>query len=137
MQAIGYVLALGDFILQTLLYDLSFALRQLRKTPGLAVLAIVTLALGVGANTAIFTVVESVLLRPLPYPHSDRLVFVAAGGKAEFTNTSWLNYRDIRDQSQLMSDAAAYSEDVGVIEGGRRQSVSFGAAGYGQCAVDA
>ena len=67
--------------MQTLFQDLSFALRQLRKTPGLAVLAIVTLALGVGANTAIFTVIESVLLRPLPYPHSDRLLYIAAGDK--------------------------------------------------------
>jgi putative ABC transport system permease protein len=102
--------------MRTLLYDLSFALRQLRKTPGLAVLAIVTLALGVGANTAIFTVIESVLLRPLPYAHSDRLIYIGGGNKAGFTSTSWLNYRDIRDQSRQLSAAAGYSEDVGVLE---------------------
>ncbi len=60
----------------TLFYDLRFAFRQLIKTPGMALLAILTLALGIGANTAIFTVVESVLLRPLPYPNSKQLVFI-------------------------------------------------------------
>jgi len=65
--------------MQTLFYDLRYALRQLGKTPGLAMLAILTLALGVGANTAIFTIIESVLLRPLPYPHSDRLLVIAPG----------------------------------------------------------
>src|ERR1700735_4006974 len=102
--------------MRTLLYDLRYTLRQLRKTPGLAVLAIVTLALGVGANTAIFTVIESVLLRPLPYAHSDRLIYIGGGNKAGFTSTSWLNYRDIRDQSRQLSAAAGYSEDVGVLE---------------------
>ena len=57
--------------------DLKFAARQLRKTPGVTLLAILTLALGLGANTTIFTVIESVLLRPLPYANSDRLVAVS------------------------------------------------------------
>ena len=62
--------------MQTLVYDLRYAFRQLRKTPGLALLAILTLGLGVGANTAIFTVIENVLLRPLPYAHADRLLYI-------------------------------------------------------------
>src|ERR1019366_6776627 len=91
----------------TLFSDLRYALRQLRKTPGLALLAILTLALGVGANTAIFTVIESVLLRPLPYAHSDRLQLIApAGDKTGFGSTSWLNYRDIRAQSTLFENVA-------------------------------
>jgi putative ABC transport system permease protein len=65
---------------QTLLYDVRYALRQLRKTPGLTMLALLSLTLGVGANTAIFTVIESVLLRPLPYAHSDRMVFIGTSG---------------------------------------------------------
>ena len=103
--------------MQMLFYDLRFALRQLRKTPGLALLAILTLALGVGANTAIFTVIENVLLRPLPYANADRLIFIGPGSdKPSFGSTSWLNYRDIRAQSKLLTDAAGYSEDVSVLE---------------------
>jgi putative ABC transport system permease protein len=101
----------------TLLNDLRYALRQLRKTPGMAILAIVTLALGVGANTAIFTVIESVLLRPLPYSHSDRLIYIgSASDKPGFSTTSYLNYRDIQAQSTLLQSVAGYTEDVSVVE---------------------
>ena len=103
--------------MQNLLYDLRFALRQLRNSLGIAVLAILTLALGVGANTAIFTVIDNVLLRPLPYAHSDRLVFIGPNrDKPGFGTTSWLNYRDIRAQSKLLEDAAGFSEDSTVME---------------------
>jgi predicted permease len=103
--------------MERLLYDLRYAFRQLRKTPGLAVLAIVTLGLGVGANTAIFTVIENVVLRQLPYAHSDRLLYIGpAGDKPGFQAASWLEYRDIRDQSKLLAETAGYSEDASVIE---------------------
>jgi putative ABC transport system permease protein len=103
--------------MQTLLNDLRYALRQLRKTPGMAVLAVVTLALGVGANTAIFTVIESVLLRPLSYAHSDRLIYIGPwSDQPSFSATSWLNYRDIQAQSRLLEDVAGYSEDVSVLQ---------------------
>ena len=86
------------------------------KTPGLALLAILTLALGVGANTAIFTVIENVLLRPLPYAHSDRLVYVSpSNDKPGFGTMSWLNFSDIKSQTKLIDDAAGYSEDASVI----------------------
>jgi len=103
--------------LENLGRDLRYALRQLRKSPGFALLAIGTLALGVGANTAIFTVIESVVLRPLPYAHADRLLYI--GPKTDtpgFNKTSWLNYHDIRSQSRLLKDAAGYSEDLAVVE---------------------
>ena len=99
-----------------LLQDLRYSIRQLRSSWGFAALAVVTLALGIGANTAMFTVVESVLLRPLPYPQAGRLVYIGPA-TAGFGSTSYLNYRDIRDQTQQMSVVGGYSEDVSVVEG--------------------
>ncbi len=103
--------------MQTLLQDLRFALRQLRNSPGFAALAVLTLAFGIGANTAMFTVVESVLLRPLPYAHPDRLVRIGPPNGTGLNNTSWLNYRDIRDMTKTMDMVGLYAEDVGVVRG--------------------
>jgi len=62
--------------LQTLRQDLRYGLRQLKRNPGFAAVAVITLALGVGANTAIFSIVNAVFLRPLPFPHADRIYIV-------------------------------------------------------------
>src|SRR5271170_7008193 len=97
--------------------DLKFAVRQLRSAWGFAALAVLTLAFGIGANTAMFTVVENVLLRPLPYAHPDRLVRIGPPYNGALSNTSWLNYRDIRDQTKTMDSVGCYVEDVGVVRG--------------------
>ena len=97
--------------------DLRFALRMLRKSPGFAALAVLTLAFGIGANTAMFTVVQSVLIRPLPYAHPDRLVRIGPPNGTGMSSTSWLNYRDIRDQTRNMDAVGCYAEDVGVVRG--------------------
>jgi putative ABC transport system permease protein len=63
-------------MLSTVLQDVTFAVRQFRRSPGFAVTAVLTLALGVGATTAIFSLIDGILLRPLPFPHADRLVAI-------------------------------------------------------------
>lgn len=62
--------------LESIFSDMRFALRQLRKMPGFAAVAVATLALGIGASTAVFSLFDAVVLRPLPYPESDRLILV-------------------------------------------------------------
>jgi len=96
-----------------LLDNIRFAVRQLRKNPGFATLAVLTLALGIGANTAMFTVIDSVLLRPLAYRDADRIVAITPGAPTEnvVQTTSWLNYRDIREQASQFRYVAAYMRE--------------------------
>src|SRR5476649_2751917 len=103
--------------MDALLQDLRYGMRQLRKSPGFAVLAVVTLALGIGANTAMFTVIESVLLHPLPYQHAERMVYIGPADTEGFASTSWVTYKDVREQAQKIENVALYSEDVGVVQG--------------------
>jgi putative ABC transport system permease protein len=89
--------------------DFRYALRSLIKRPGFAAVAIITLALGIGANTAIFSVVNAVLLRPLAFPEPDRLTFVKGGSRAEIGNLSPMDFLDLRERTQRFESLAAFN----------------------------
>lgn len=87
--------------------DLRFALRQLRKSPGFTLIAVITLALGIGANTAIFSVVNAVLLRPLPYPESDRLAIITeTDANQPQISVSFPDYVDWRRDNTVFEELA-------------------------------
>src|ERR1700678_1038233 len=88
--------------------DLQFSLRQLRKAKVFAVVAVITLALGIGCNTAIFSVFYSVLLRPLPFSDPDRLVIVSERAtRFPMLSVSWLNFKDWKAQSSSFEEFGA------------------------------
>jgi hypothetical protein len=101
--------------------DLKYTLRQLARRPGFAVVLVVTLALGIGANTAVFSVVDGVLLRPLPYPESDRLTVVwtqfPTMDLMEFP-ASWPEYDDYRTQSRSWEELGLWGRTQRTLTGG-------------------
>ena len=95
-----------------LLQDLRYGLRSLRRTPAFAIVAILTLALGIGATTAIFSVVNAVILRPLPYPDADRVVMVWMDNKRLGMPEdihSWPNFADLDARNAVFEDMAGYT----------------------------
>ena len=88
--------------------DIRYAFRALAANPGFTIAAVLTLALGIGANTAIFTAVYGVLLKPLPYERPDELVRIGEGRPGFTLNVSYQNYLDWRERNRVFSDMAVY-----------------------------
>jgi len=109
--------ARGVTLVENFLQDLKFGARMLRKNPGFATVAVMTLALGIGANAAIFTVINAVMLRPLPVPHPEELVAVGdptrvhswSTGTPRTNSFSYPLYREVRDQNEVFSSLMASS----------------------------
>ncbi|HEV2802105.1 MAG TPA: ABC transporter permease [Pyrinomonadaceae bacterium] len=107
--------------METLIQDLRYGFRSLLKSKGFTFVAVLALALGIGANSAIFSVVNSVLLRPLPFERPEELVAVQGRNERDgslFTEHSYPNYVDLRDQSQSFAHVVAYSPTTAFITGG-------------------
>ena len=109
--------------------DLRFAVRQLRKSPGFTAIAVLTLALGIGANTAIFSVVNAVLLKPLPFPNPEQLLAVGminpnnGTSRDQLGSLSYPDYFDFRKDNRTLANLALYrQETVALSEAGGAQS---------------
>ena len=106
----------------TLLQDLRYGLRMLRKSPGFTAIAVLTLTLGIGANTAIFSIVNAVLLRPLAFPQSERLVFLTSrleprpGVSTRFA-VSYPDFFDWRTNATSFTAMASYHGDSFTLTG--------------------
>ena|SRR5256885_16465518 len=98
--------------MNTLLQDLRYGFRLLLKNKGFAAVAILALALGVGANTAIFSLVNGVLLRPLPFPDAERIICIEGknpqAGITTESNISFLDFTDWSQQTDFFASTAAY-----------------------------
>ena len=98
--------------------DIAFGLRSLRRAPGFTAAAVLTLALGIGANTAIFSVIDALLLRPLPYTRPQELVFIGNGSAGE--------YLALRERLDAFQEVAAYASRQLSIDDGREAVRTIG-----------
>src|SRR5271157_707727 len=94
-----------------LFQDLRYALRQLRRSPGFAITVAITLALSVGVATAVFCVIDTVILRPLHYAHPERIVNIESIGRSGYMQpASWPSYQDERAQASVFAALAGYAD---------------------------
>ncbi len=110
----------GDSMIRTTLRDLRLAMRMLRRQPGFATVAVLTLSVGVGANAAIFSLVNGVLLQEMPYPEPKRLVTVWTSNVARGVNrwgVSLHDYTDWRERSDVFEDLAAWNQNTANLGG--------------------
>jgi predicted permease len=117
----------------TMIQDVRYAIRMLRKNPAFTLIAVLTLALGIGANTAIFSVINGVLLRPLPYPQPNELVALSEKSmNFESSSISYPNFLDWRRSNSTFASIAAYrSDDFSITGSGEAERVRVGMVSAG------
>jgi putative ABC transport system permease protein len=119
--------ARGGFAFETFLQDIRYAGRALLKKPGFTITAITALALGIGANIAIFTIVRGVLLKSLPFPEPERLVAVGEVARSgAFTALPYQNYLDCRAEQHVFADMSARLPAGGILTGDGEPERVFG-----------
>jgi putative ABC transport system permease protein len=118
---------LGNW-LHSVFSDCRYGVRQLRKNPGFTAVAILTLALGIGATTAIFSVVYGVLLRPLPYPNPNRIMAVfEVNSRGTWSHLADPNFDDFRDQNHSFQAIAKYNNNIVSVSGASQPIRTAGA----------
>src|SRR5205823_8237869 len=100
--------------------DVKFAVRSYVKTPSFTIIVVATLALGIGASTAIFSLVDGILVKPLPFPDPDRLVFISELNGGGGMSVSWPNFLDWRTRVRTLEGLAASRSDAFTLTGGGR-----------------
>jgi predicted permease len=114
----------GLLFIENLMRDVRFALRMLRKSPGFTAVAVVTLAMAIGANAVVFGVLNALILRPLNVPQADSL-YQLMRGKDKAGNHSFPDYRDLRDRNRSFDDLVAYGATVAGLDTGANPSSAW------------
>ena len=110
-----------------LLADVRYALRTIRRSPGVILIAVVSLGLGIGANASIFSAVDVFMLRPLPYDEAERLTHVYSTVPARgwtYNSVSIPDFLDLREQSRTMDIATTYGRDFNLSGSDRPERIS-------------
>lgn len=113
---------------ETLVADVRYALRWLRRSPGFTIVAIASLAVGIGFNTALFTLVDALVFRPLPVEHVEQLVdvFTTGGDGDQYATSSYPDFQDLKAQNQVFSDMLAYSPSIAALKLADRSRLAMG-----------
>ena len=116
--------ALGNHFIETLIQDLRFSLRMLRKSPGFAIAAVLTLALAIGANAVVFGMLNGLLLRPLNVPRAQSL-YAIQRGNVTYIVQSYPDYLDLRDRNRSFDGLAAYTIAQAGLDTGKNPSTAW------------
>src|SRR6185436_3075589 len=115
-------------MLTTLGMDLRYSLKWLARSPGFAAVAILSLAIGIGFNSALFSIVDALLLRPLPVAAPDRIVDIYTRGEDgdRYATSSYPDYLDFRSRNEVFSGVMGYSPSIAALKTGDRSRMALG-----------